>query len=68
MSTVPQRTGTAEQNGRCTGLHVNGVPQRCQEAAAACSLGIVLAMTGGLLKCVEPHVGSSPPASPAAGA
>ena len=38
---------------RCAGLPFTSVPPRCQEAAGACSLGIVLAMTGGLLNLLS---------------
>src|SRR5690242_18518520 len=38
---------------RCAGLHLNSVSPRCQEAVGACSLGIVLAMTGGLLNLLS---------------
>jgi hypothetical protein len=39
--------------GRCAGLPFTNVPPHCQEAAAPCSLGIVLAMTGGLLNALS---------------
>jgi hypothetical protein len=37
----------------CTGLYVNSLPPDCQKAAGARYLGIVLAMTGGLLNVVS---------------
>jgi hypothetical protein len=43
----------------CTGFYINGVPQECQKAAGARYLGVVLAMTGGLL-----NVASLIPARP----
>jgi hypothetical protein len=38
---------------RCAGLHVGSAPRSCQEAVGACTLGIVLAMTGGLLNALS---------------
>ncbi len=38
---------------RCAGLHVDSAPRSCQEAVGACTLGIVLAMTGGLLNALS---------------
>lgn len=41
-------------SGLCTGLQVNSTTVRgCQEAAGACCLGIVLALTGGLLNALS---------------
>lgn len=40
-------------NSLCTGFYIKGVPPDCQKAAAACYLGVVLAMTGGLLNMVS---------------
>jgi hypothetical protein len=37
----------------CTGFYVNGVPPDCQKAMGARYLGIVLAMTGGLLNVLS---------------
>jgi hypothetical protein len=37
----------------CTGFYATGVPPGCQKAAGARYLGIVLAMTGGLLNVVS---------------
>ena len=37
----------------CTGFYVNGLPPDCQKAIGARYLGIVLAMTGGLLNVLS---------------
>jgi hypothetical protein len=37
----------------CTGMYINGVPLDCQKAAGARYLGILLAMTGGLLNALS---------------
>jgi hypothetical protein len=37
----------------CTGFYVNGVPPACQRAAGASYLGILLAMTGGVLNVLS---------------
>jgi hypothetical protein len=39
--------------GLCTGFYIHGGPPDCQQAAVARCLGVVLAMTGGLLNVVS---------------